>query len=261
MIDHDPRFTDRAIEFSKQIKIDFGLVREIQGRTITLGDILAHSVPVNSFGQIVGYFDVLLGKPVRPLLESAVDRWKTEVEKAPAQPIIDDYNDLARSLTRLFNVRHVLCHESPKKPPYSIDEIDDFLRCAVCFTKAMKEVLTFEQFGKVPLTQSEMNEAADGDLKTSENEMRRLFGEIETRVKEFDSRRAASKDQKTDSWLAVLKDEQERWLAYRNAHCEFDSFLNRGGTIRPTLWAREANRLTKLRIADFESWLKKGSER
>ncbi len=41
LIDHDKRFTDRAIEFSKQIKIDFALIRDIQGRTITLGDILS----------------------------------------------------------------------------------------------------------------------------------------------------------------------------------------------------------------------------
>ena len=37
LIDHDSEFTDRAIEFSKHLKIDFGLVRDVQGRTITSG--------------------------------------------------------------------------------------------------------------------------------------------------------------------------------------------------------------------------------
>jgi hypothetical protein len=75
LIDHNRLFTDRAIELSKNIKIDFALVRDIQGRTITLGDILAHSVPINSLGHIAGCFETVLGKSLRPLLETIVDRW------------------------------------------------------------------------------------------------------------------------------------------------------------------------------------------
>jgi hypothetical protein len=89
-----------------------------QGRAITLGDILAHNVPVNSFGQTVGYFETLLGKPLRPLLEAAADRWDTEVMKKSTGPIISDYDALARCLTRLFDVRHILCHEAPRKSVY-----------------------------------------------------------------------------------------------------------------------------------------------
>jgi hypothetical protein len=62
LIDHSEHYTQRAVELSKHFKMDFDLVSHIQGRTITLGDIIAHSVPVNSFAQIVGYFETLLGK-------------------------------------------------------------------------------------------------------------------------------------------------------------------------------------------------------
>src|SRR6185437_13353355 len=36
LIDHDRRYSDRSVDLTKSLKIDFTLVREIQGRTITL---------------------------------------------------------------------------------------------------------------------------------------------------------------------------------------------------------------------------------
>jgi hypothetical protein len=70
LIDHDRLHTDPAIQLSKHVRIDFALVRDIQGRVITLGDILAHSTPVNSFGQIVTCIETVLGKSLRSLLEA-----------------------------------------------------------------------------------------------------------------------------------------------------------------------------------------------
>jgi uncharacterized protein YecT (DUF1311 family) len=65
----------------------------------------------------------------------------------------------------------------------------------------------------------------------------------------------------TDTWLAHLNDAQGKWLAYRDAHCEFHTYLNRGGTIQPLVWRTAAIRLTQLRTADLESWLKEDSEK
>ena len=120
LIDHRKDFTERAVELSKNFKMDFATVREIQGRAITLGDIVSHSVPVNAFGQVLDYFETLLGKPLRPLLVSAVDRFRTEIEKEPAEPIIPDFDSIRGRLARLFEIRHILCHELPEKAVYQI---------------------------------------------------------------------------------------------------------------------------------------------
>jgi uncharacterized protein YecT (DUF1311 family) len=260
LIDHGREFTDRALEFSKHLKIDFGLVRDIQGRTITLGDILSHSVPVNAFGQISSYFETLLGKPLRPLLEAAVDRVSVEVTKTASGPIISDFDALARWLTRLFEVRHILCHEAPLKAIYEVREIDEFLNNSIQFAKALEEVLKFEKFGLVPLTQTDMNIAANEDLKSVESKMNQLVSTIEGKIVE--SGVATVRSQGTSpSWLDSFREEQSKWLSYREAHCDFHTYLNQGGTIRPLLWATEANRLTVSRAAYLESWLKRDSEK
>jgi hypothetical protein len=141
LVDHGTEYANRAIEFSKNLKLDFALVQSIQGRVVTLGDVVAHSVSVNSFGQMLGYFEILLDKkPLRPVLTSAVDRWATQIEQMPSVPIISDFDVLAQRLSKLFEVRHILCHETPKKPVYSTSDIDEFLNEAIRFTKALEEV-------------------------------------------------------------------------------------------------------------------------
>ena len=137
LIDHGKAYTDRAVELSKNFKMDFATVRDIQGRAITLGDIVAHSVPVNSFGKVLSHFEILLGKPLRPLLANAVDRWRIEIEGQPSAPIIGDFDTLACCLSRLFDIRHILCHELPEKPVYSVEEVTEFLGRALEFMKAL----------------------------------------------------------------------------------------------------------------------------
>lgn len=117
LIDHSRLYTDRAVELSKHFKMDFELLRDIQGRAITLGDIVAHSVPINAFSQIISYFETLLDKPVRPLLSAAVDRWSVEIEGKPSEPILRDFDRAASTLTRLFEIRHIVCHELPSELP------------------------------------------------------------------------------------------------------------------------------------------------
>ncbi len=263
LIDHGTEYANRAIELSKNLKMDFALVQGIQGRAITLGDIVAHNVSVNSFGQMLEHFGTLLNKePLRALLASAVDRWATEIEKKPAEPIINDFDDLARSLARLFEVRHILCHETPKRPVYVVSDIEGFLNAAIQFTKALEEVVEFEMFGLTPLTQTEMNIAAGKDLRKKEGELNHLLGEIRAKVGATDNATPRVAARSVDStWLHTLDDAQEKWLSYRNAQCDFDTYLNQGGTIRPTLWAGEATRLTEIRIAELQSWLRRELER
>jgi uncharacterized protein YecT (DUF1311 family) len=261
LIDHGTEYGDRAIELSKNLKMDFALVQGIQGRAITLGDIVAHNVSVNSFGQMLGHFETLLDKkPLRPLLASAVDRWATEIEKKPSTPIINDFDVLARRLTRLFEVRHILCHEAPEKPAYAVGEVEGFLDEAIRFTKALEEVLTFEMFGLTPLTQAEMSAAAGENLGKKEEELNHLLTEIRAKVGIADDARSRRAAPRTDgSWLQSFDDAQGKWLSYRNAQCDFATYPVRLGSIRPTFWAGHAAELTEIRIAQLRSWLRRQS--
>ena len=258
LVDHGPEYANRALEFSKNLKIDYALVQSIQGRVVTLGDVVAHSVSVNSFGQMLGYFEILLDKkPLRSSLTSAVDRWATEIEQKPAEPIISDFDAMAACLGKLFEARHILCHEMPRKAPYSESEIDAFLTEAFRFTKALEEVVTFARFGLVPLTQTEMNVSAHEALRKRESELEEVVQSVKAAVtRDGASISGAGRGRDGKSWLECFDEAQKQWLAYRNAHTEFDTYSSRGGTIHPTLWAGEATKLTEVRLAELRGWLK-----
>jgi uncharacterized protein YecT (DUF1311 family) len=255
LIDHGGEYTKRAVELSRHLKIDFNLVLGIQDRAITLGDILAHSVPLSSFTQVLAQFETLLGKTLQPLLTKVVNRFEAEIENKPATPIIGDFDLLARTLTRLYEVRHILCHEGPRHAVYRPDELEQFLEQAIQFAKALEEVVTFDMFGLVPLTQADMNIAADQRLRKKEDELNELTNEVRDSL-------AIMKllDADGGNWLSSFDDVQQKWLTYRNAQCEFDTLLNKGGTIRPLLWAQEATQLTEARIAYLRAWLEREAE-
>jgi uncharacterized protein YecT (DUF1311 family) len=243
LIDHAKQFSDRAVEISKHIKMDFALVRDVQGRAITIGDVIAHSVPVNSFGQIISCFDALLGESVRPLLSRAVDRFAVECEDKPNVPIIEDFDTLARTLSRLFEIRHIVCHEMPRFPVYENSEVGACISASTQFARALEEVLTFARFGLVPLTQTDTNIAAGQELAQAENEMNSVLAEVEHRAGDC------------SEWIECLRDAQQKWLAFRTAQCEFETYLNRGGSIRPLRWANCAANLTIMRSEALRKWL------
>jgi len=250
LIDQSEEYTQRAVDVTKHFKMDFDLVRHIQGRAITLGDIVGHSVSVNSFGQIISHFETILAKPLRPLLADAIDRFAVEVKREPKAPIIRDYDKLAERLSQLFELRHILCHELPSKRVYGEGIIDEFLDCAIQFTKALQEVLTFEQFGLIPLTQTDMNIQAHEDLLKTEEQMSALLSQLRSHVTQNDQPFPGKWE---GTWVGCLDDAQEKWLSYRNSQCEFETYLNRGGTIRSMIWSSAAERLTKNRIAELQS--------
>jgi uncharacterized protein YecT (DUF1311 family) len=248
------------VGFAKQIKLDFEIVKHIQDRAITLGDLVAHSISLNSFDQIIKPFDVLLGKDLVPLLTVAIDRYASIRSARPATPIIEDFADLATKMVRLYELRHILCHEVPTKQVYETAEVSGLLEAAERFSKALQEVVTFEKFGLVPLDQTSMNIASAKELKASEDRLAELFTLIRSRVDEqgktmFQVQDFRAPKQNVSEWIKKLEESQEKWLAYRNLFIEFTTYQNLGGTIRPTLWASQAKTMTENRTAELRSWL------
>lgn len=261
LVDHGEQYTSRAVELTKDKKIDFATVQGIQGRVITLGDIIAHNIPVNQFHQIVSHFEILLGVKLRPLLVNAIDRWSVEIKKKPQEPIIADYDRMAANLTRLFEVRHILCHESPRDPVYTSAEVFEFLDAAFCLAQALENILVFEKHGLVPLTQTDMNIHAFETFQRITDEMNGLLSKIRNYVDESDKKYFDLQPKYvTQTWLECLNDNQEKWLAYMKSQAEFIAYENNGGTIQPTIRSGEATRITEARVADFKSWLERKAE-
>jgi uncharacterized protein YecT (DUF1311 family) len=243
-VDFGTPYVERGIAFAKNIKLDYELVREIQGRTITLGDVIAHSVSLNTFGQMTAAFETLIDEGFVPRISRVVDRRRVEAAGEPPVPIISDPEAMAATLNLLFRVRHILVHEYPKHPVYAgTEDISAMLEAAADFASAANDACTEILYGKVLLSNVEMKEAAHEEWQRLENELNRVLEQL-----------AEHQDAECKR---LLEDAQFRWVAYRDAQCSFRADFARGGTAFGLLWLYEARDLTEARLKQVKWYVKR----
>jgi hypothetical protein len=249
IVDHGMPYIEKVVELKTDLKFDLALVRAIHGRTITLGDMVAHSLSFRSFGQVCGCFSALLGRDLISSISDAVDRRMTlgqllrpsHMSNTTPKPIITDVGEMRRVLSRLFVVRHILVHEFPQKEVYDRDEITVFLRSAEQFAHATDETLSHLLFGDVPITMQGMKEQSRRALDESEAELARIAERVRSKA---DRRK-----------MTLLKKSEKAWLTFRQAACDVRADLARGGTLAGYLALLEANTLTKSRIDQLKKYL------
>lgn len=87
-------------------------------------------------------------------------------------------------------------------------------------------------------TQFEMNQCAHREYLSADAELNKVYKQL---VSELDGEE-----------LAKLKVAEAAWLKYRDAHCEYESFFNRGGTIRPMIHSFCLARVTGARTEELK---------
>ena len=166
-------------------ELDFDLVQAIHGRVITLGDVVAHNVSLNSFDQVCATFTKLLGTDLVPLIKDAISRETSIADlvnpsgrRRPEKPIITSVDEMRKSLSRLYDVRHILCHEVPSRTVYEREEIDGFLIAAAEFAGATHAALTLLLYSDASVTLSEMIHAKAAQLNELDVEVSGLLEKL-----------------------------------------------------------------------------------
>jgi uncharacterized protein YecT (DUF1311 family) len=140
---------------------------------------------------------------------------------------------LQRSLAQLFEVRHILVHEFPKRKPCSSAEIASFFDSAIVFLQAVDEVLAIRLYGP-PLNQAQMNRAARERSEEKNQELDKLCHEVA---------------QKTDS--KTILSVQALWRQFSEAEASRQSEECEGGTMRPFVYHHALATITERRIEEL----------
>jgi len=160
-----------ALDAVKKARFDFALSRAIQGKQLSIGEIIAHEISTNTLEDVAGVLSTLIGQDLFGLLENAYDRFEVEVEGKPLVPIIQDVSKVRADLARLFQTRHILVHELPLKEPVTAAEARGFVNAAQLFVNATDAALKGMTFGEYPLTQAAMTEQAWNQLDGAERDL------------------------------------------------------------------------------------------
>lgn len=237
LIDSDTEYADRAEGLLKG-KLDYALAKSLHGRKVTLGELVAHSLPLSNVKAILAAYEPLL-PGFRKGLEVVTERWIEE--KGSNQPIIlQDADKTIGAVDTAFETRHILVHELPQEPPYDIGAIADLLSHGLTFVDAMDWQITAETKGYVPRTQASMTASA-GDAAASALE------------KVQDALAALRK--RGDMSENKISESQEQWERFADADARLYSSLAEGGSMESMLYYGHQAGLAAARLATIESWL------
>ena len=91
-------------------------------------------------------------------------------------------------------------------------------------------------------TTPEMRDCAGKAYKKADDELNRVYRQLIAKIDD-EGRKTA------------LKTAQLAWIKYRDANCDFASYLNRGGTIEPVVRYNCITEMTEARMRDLREYL------
>ena len=239
IVDHGQPYMDRSEKLAKGAKIDFVFASNLHGQKLSIGDLVAHTISVSNPALIISYFEGLIPDFVQKLKLSH-ERWSEDTATWPLPPIISNFNETIANLARLFEVRHIVAHELPRRESYEIAEISGFLTASAEFLDATDWLVVETLKGAVPRTQLAMNMQAGEVMEQLSREMDALLGAIRNRG---------------DVDGDLLSKSQEAWSAYANREADLHASLVQGGSMYPMVWASAKAEATKQRIGVLRWWI------
>ena len=147
LVDFGDPFRNNAKEFS-EIKFSIKTVLSLGVGNVSIGDFIAHLLPIKNFASINSVMSTLINGDFKEKLKAMY------LKKPHMKPLLstedDVFNNIIRVVTEMFKLRHVYCHElgSPTKTianPYG------FVRSTTNFlhlTELIVEELTEKTIGK-----------------------------------------------------------------------------------------------------------------
>lgn len=238
LVDAGEPYLTNAEKLIGQTKLDFSVLRAVHGRSVSVGEIISHVVPLSRLEHIDSAFSSLLGRNFLDDLRITYNRWAHEVNGQPKEPILKDPDAVFSDVQRTFELRHIICHELATAYEINGDEIARCFENCLLFVRATDELVSNTLHPGAPLTQTEMNIAAAQSLRDAKNKMDMAEADLKGRLSPVD--------------LAAFEKSQKMWVEYCEAWAEFHAGPIEGsGTIRPLLYARTAEAATERRTEEL----------
>jgi uncharacterized protein YecT (DUF1311 family) len=92
-------------------------------------------------------------------------------------------------------------------------------------------------------TTAEMRDCAGRESKQADDELNRVYRQLMAKFGNDEGHKTA------------LKTAQQAWIKYRDANCDFASYLNRGGTIEPVVRYNCLTSMTVSRMKELREYL------
>jgi len=232
LIDAGEPFLSNVSKLAASIKLDIAMFRDIHKKRLTIGELIAHGISISRYEQLDSAASEVIGKSFSGELQTISDRWLHEVVGAPKQPMLLDTPKTLAAVSRMFELRHVICHETATGLDVKHNEVAACLMECRKFLDASEQIFQELRNPGAPLTQLAMN--LEAGVRLGEKEQR-LKEAVESLIREM-----------SDDERSVFLDAQKKWEEFRNswARCQVGDPAHSG-----SIWPLE-NSLAHEKLVD-----------
>jgi hypothetical protein len=159
LVNHSELLRERAAEsFTEKFSLREAL-QWLHGSSATFGELVAHTAPCNSVGDMLSRLTQIVGFDFKPALAQAVSPYdRDRADTAPR--LIGDVDLLIASLADAFRLRHIFAHEAAPSTVVDLETCTRLFEAVRTWVHAVDGVLWATVYRDSPLTQAEMNGAA-----------------------------------------------------------------------------------------------------
>jgi hypothetical protein len=221
LIDSGEPFLSNALKAYPNITIDATLVAAISTKRVTLGELLMHSVSLSSFESLIQV--VLNVTGVKEFLRELTQVKPIHLSAKETDRVILDPDVTWRHLGKVFELRHVLCHELAADLQLDEQEIKGLLLTSQQFMAAAALWLDHLEHPDPPLSREER-------IKQVQATLGRAIRRVEHQVSIFENA-----PQVSEELLAAVRKSVGKLYEYQQALEEISSAANPFSEFPPPL--------------------------
>lgn len=211
----------KTTDLFKDTKFNFDIIGAFEENTISLSEYLSLLIPCSKLGDINNAISKLLG------IKFMEEFDKKENSKA-----------ILESITEVFRLRHIYCHEVPLKQALDVDNARKLISHAIDFLDDSDDIIRTTLYS-YQLSGLEAIEIAQKEYEKADEELVELIDVLKV---------------KQDKGPFHYNDFSyiEKWREYRKERALCDSSINNKESILPLHYYRDMERTTKTLIKELK---------
>jgi len=233
LIDAGPPFSDRIDAFDN-VRLEMTSMKAIHGRRITLGELIAHLIPVSSLADVKRALGTLLGTDLIELAKVTLAGSHDERVRTR------DIGELIQGAEWAFRLRHMYAHEFPATGSINRELIEQSARSTTIFLRLVDETVRSIRFPGAARTHDELERETAEQLEWLAHDLDECVSLINANL--------------PDEQAALLNAAQLAWRQVRDntAHlmAEFEAA---GMPMWRTVYNRAAIELTEHRLQEINA--------
>lgn len=213
--------TLKNIDLFKDTKFNFDIIGAFEENTISLSDYLSLLIPCSKLGDIDNAISKLLGI-----------NFLTEFEKK------DDGKVILESISEIFRLRHIYCHEVPLKQVLDVDNARKLISHAITFIDNSDDIIRTALYSD--------HIGGIEEIEIAKKEYEKANKELEELIETLKVKQEKGPFHYNDfSYI-------EKWKEYREERALCDSSINNKESYLPLHYYRNMERTTKSLIKELK---------